>query len=926
MKKLNEFQIKKIYPQMSDIGGLISIAERLAPELRKLQQFCDTYSVPNDELLNKSTELFPPKMIYILLSLKKRIDYLKEWMAFVDELYGVDALICIIVLQNGLNEIQFRNHWTAFFSMCDKMITHVVNIFNKRLSENDTSHTPKDIDERYQLIKHLYVQIINFSLKAREFILLLDDSESSDQHTLGPSLTPTNEHPFFTLPEEVKARIFSHLNTEDVLSTLLASKDLSNTAMASFAARFKKNPTQVISYLNQITAEEAYDFVEGYRCTTEYKSLKSLIEHNMPMSDQEVACYMLTRHDSHLPNIEQLRTICTATSLDEKTRTHLQILFQNTLEVDIASQAGCLPKNPEKMNALFELFLTNYLNSYLNLLPSIDFDQVNLVGIDLSHAPLSHKQMVRMDMSATRLCGTNLSYANLESSTLKKANLQHANLHHTKLVKVCLDNAFLQQANLNHADLRYTTLCKTILKQANLRWANLCGAKLDGTVIEGADFTGTNLAYAQLINLDMRTVNLSQFNVEWTYLRNVRVVPDAALEHVEALEEFFKSFEKNLEHHSHGSQMKWRIQMIKDLKRLMCSLSQSQETYLLFLKKILAHYPPETFTSTIFSKKHPFKQLFERSQLLEVDHEIEEVELPLQAEMISILDKLQERIDHLTPDTPIRFKKLRNNFYNCVTKVPDITNVNQICRFSTHHFFLLQLFYFIGTNQKKLFKPYLVSYPQDNLKAMHHSQRYASQIFDGELFDLRKLQTIHPEELDHYLYNEEDFIIKHSGRNLNRVKLGGLFISYVPGGKGSCLSKVEIIDYENRCLTSGFTIDSSRYSALKTELYLPLNVFDDKATTVECNLYSDEISAIQAALELRANITQFIFATQKGPVPELIPITRIAPLSEDKKTKSPSSIENAEHLLLGENPFGLYHQKPKKPHSKVAEKMLCVLM
>ena len=419
------------------------------------------------------------------------------------------------------------------------------------------------------------------------------------------------------MPEEVQVSILTHGDIEDLLAAQIASKNLSRVAAEAFAVRFKKNPAQVISHLSQIAPKEAYDFVEGYRRTSEYKALKSLVENKMQMSDHEVACYMLTRHHKVLPGIEQLRNVSNAPYLDEKTRVHLRVLILLAQKVDkhyldaktrrhlreLIQPAQKVDKpyldektsghlrmyapevDIEKSTALFDLFKTNFLKTYLNLLPFITFSEVNMVDADLSHVSLSHFGFGWKNMSAMSLFQANLSYADLNTSKLRQANLRQANLLHAILVDACLDNALLEKANLSHANMQNITLRQANLKQAILRWADLSGAVFEGTLIEGADFTGTNLTCARFINVDMRTIDLSQLNVEWTYLKKVRLVPEAALEHAEKLEDFFNSFEKNLVTHTPGSRMKWRIQMLKDLKRLMIPSSLKPETNMLFLKK-----------------------------------------------------------------------------------------------------------------------------------------------------------------------------------------------------------------------------------------------------------------------------------------------------------------------------------------------------
>ncbi|MBN9226682.1 MULTISPECIES: pentapeptide repeat-containing protein [Legionella] len=984
MKKNRQFDFREEY-------FIFFIKERVSKmvhDLRELHAFLDFYGVLSDELSNKSTELLSYKNIHIFLSLKKRIDNPNKF-------YNQDVFFAKIASQKIIDKEQLGKHWADFFLVCQELQTTIVNTFDNRLRFTDKSLNAGDIskpsieDELCQLITHLYSQIRELKLKTHELIVFLNAYELTEEKTSVSSVIPSHEeHLFFSMPEEVLVSILTHCDIEDLLAAQIASKNLSRVAATAFAVRFKKNPAQVISHLSQIAPKEAYDFVEGYRCTSEYKALKSLVENKMPMSDHEVACYMLTRHHKALPDIEQLINVSNAPYLDEKTRVHLRVLTRLAQKVDkhyldaktirylqeLIQPPQKVDKpylddktrehlyvyapevDREKSTALFDLFKTNFPKTYLNLLPFISLMEVDLAGADLSHASLSHFCFGWQDMSAMILFHANLSYADLNSSLLSQANLRQANLLHAILVKACLDNALLEKANLSHANMRNVKLRQANLKQAILRWADLSGAVFEGTLIEGADFTGTNLAYARFINVDMRTIDLSQLNVEWTYLKKVRLVSEAALEDPEKLEDFFNSFEKNLVTHTPGSRMKWRIQMLKDLKRLMIPSALKPETKMLFLKKILAHYPPETFSSTIFIKKHPFKYLFEQFELTQVDHSMEEVERPLQDEVISILDELQYRIDNSSSGMRISLLDLEDRFAQCFSQVPKLTNVNQICQLSSHHFFLLQLIYFINAHNSVL-NPYLVNYPQNNLGGPRDPKHYASQIFDGQLFDIEQLQTIQPEELETYLYGDEDFVINRYGSlSLNRVKLGGLLFSYYPYKKGTC-SSVEIIDFQNRRLKFVFNFLMGQCPLLPIEMYFPLNVFGDLGRRATFD--AKDIFDMRAGLELRASITYYIFATQKGPIPDLIPIKRIVPRPENKNTeacinarddkdeipdliptkrivpcpenKNPEACINTrddkdEIPLLGENRYGLYHRKENNDSRLlVAEKMLCVL-
>lgn len=96
-------------------------------------------------------------------------------------------------------------------------------------------------NELRQLLNQLRAQISDLKLKTHELFSLVKDSEFSDQQTTISSVMPTHEeHLFFSMPEEVKVSILTHLDVEDLISAQLASKDLSNTAATAFAVRFKK--------------------------------------------------------------------------------------------------------------------------------------------------------------------------------------------------------------------------------------------------------------------------------------------------------------------------------------------------------------------------------------------------------------------------------------------------------------------------------------------------------------------------------------------------------------------------------------------------------------------------------------------------------------------------------------------------------------
>lgn len=99
----------------------------------------------------------------------------------------------------------------------------------------------------------------------------------------------------------------------------------------------------------------------------------------------------------------------------------------------------------------------------------LDYNQVSLIGEDLSHRDLTEATFTRADLR-----NSDLSYANLRGVSLFSANLE--------------------SANLEGADLSYSTISTARFFNANLKNAILEGAfafnaRFDGANIEGADFT-----------------------------------------------------------------------------------------------------------------------------------------------------------------------------------------------------------------------------------------------------------------------------------------------------------------------------------------------------------------------------------------------------------------------------------------------------
>ena len=100
----------------------------------------------------------------------------------------------------------------------------------------------------------------------------------------------------------------------------------------------------------------------------------------------------------------------------------------------------------------------------------------------------------------------------------RRANLRGADLRGADLRGADLREANLCEANLCEANLREADLCGADLRGADLREADLCGADLRGADLCGADLCGANLWNTLGNNKEVRSLQLSTYQVTWTKL------------------------------------------------------------------------------------------------------------------------------------------------------------------------------------------------------------------------------------------------------------------------------------------------------------------------------------------------------------------------------------------------------------------------
>lgn len=129
----------------------------------------------------------------------------------------------------------------------------------------------------------------------------------------------------------------------------------------------------------------------------------------------------------------------------------------------------------------------------------IDFQRVNLPGIDLSDVRLGE----------TFFSGANLIGANLSNAFLRYAHIDlYCNLMNSNMKGVNLHRAMMNNANLSQSNLQEADLSEAELIDVNLSAANLLNANLENTLLNCVYLTRGSLNEYQINSAKMRGSNL----------------------------------------------------------------------------------------------------------------------------------------------------------------------------------------------------------------------------------------------------------------------------------------------------------------------------------------------------------------------------------------------------------------------------------
>ncbi|WP_454784556.1 pentapeptide repeat-containing protein [Legionella sp. WA2024007413] len=724
-------------------------------------------------------------------------------------------------------DASFEHDFVQFFKyvlLLQDHLNEVVSHINDRNVER--RNQDKNIIVEVKIIQE-HLQHILLQLSGKQF----NDSEKKKSEPLVTAPVQSVEavesdedinqdNPFFALPNEMMMYILSQVPPQDLLNVRQMAK--SKTALVDDTLKMITQPLYIIGFLSQADGITGHQFTAFYQKTQRYQDLKSKVLAQKFLTPEEAICYTLTRDCNELP--VNLKEAMQEIELDEDTRKHLELIITTSANIRTFNRKlekkSCLPRDE-----LSEL-MRDKLNNLLVLLKPHPHQFVNLI--------------VGANFSNLQLSGLDFSYLNLRG------------------------------INFNDADLR----------GAHFIGACLSGANFNGALLQGVDFTDAELRGMQLNttnfeDVDLSAMDLSGLDFEWAYIRNAKFLRADALNSPWKLITALHQFEQKIATHSSGSKRKLHERILMEIAhQLENSTRYSKREKITLLDIALSIIKPGDQIVGLFLFQNACQELKDKlslgeSQTHTPDH-------PLQTEAKEILERIEAILYGTDESLAGASLKTRHNAYKdqftllkqCILKYPELDNsikLTQALGISAEMWHMLFISCPAIMLKHGLVTPIMAGY---NLETQQPraSKRYASQVFDGFEFNIRALQQIKLKDLQQYLYEEEDFLILEANDRTNvRVKLGDLFITFCPGGKGSVISKVEVIDFAHKKLMPGFSVNLQRGRHIPFEAFMPLNPYLNyaAATVSPWNISVEDMPYIEEAYALKKQIIERIFTSEK---------------------------------------------------------------
>lgn len=196
------------------------------------------------------------------------------------------------------------------------------------------------------------------------------------------------------------------------------------------------------------------------------------------------------------------------------------------------------------------------------LAENASFEEMDLVGVDLSKRDLSGFNFKQADLTNANLSGANLSGADFSEADLSNAKLQHVIAHKSIFDKAILDQVDASFADFTSSSFMYaqgqrvvmikanftdTALSYADFSQSTLPGGNFLNASLQESVFEGADLSQGQFEQVDGVGCDFSDANLREAFVSKSNLRQANFASSrlslAVFEYSELSEAIFETVE-----------------------------------------------------------------------------------------------------------------------------------------------------------------------------------------------------------------------------------------------------------------------------------------------------------------------------------------------------------------------------------------------
>jgi len=812
-------------------------AKELLTHLNSLNNFFHSSKFPKD----KSEDIYASmestnQYVTSVIELQHEVDELiKKWNSIESDLTLLSRAMKELSLATGKSsglESSFEHDLTQFFkylSVLQEHLNEVMLHLNDR-DEERRYHDKSIIGEVNVLQEGLQYIMTQLS---EEQLNDVDEMTASSVTTAAINTIDTAEgdedinqfNPFFELPNEIMMHILSHVPPKDLLNARGMAK--SKTAVVDATLEILTRPHFIIDYLSHADRITGNQFTAFYQRTQRYQELKRKVLANESLTPEEAICYTLSRDCNVLP--ANLKQAMDEVTLEETTKKNLTwIISTSEILRRISDKTETWEVQRYRSQLWFRLHSELYRpkhqhqqhlhSQFFNLFAGGDLGQLRLKNLDFSH----------LNLRGIKFYGSDLSGANFRG-------------------------AYLEGADFN-------------------------GAILDEADFTDAEFRGIQLNGTSLDKFDLSTINLEEIDFEWALIGHSRLLPSGTLNSPEELHTFLNRFEKSIAKHSLRSKRNLEEQILKEIANAIeADTRLSLKEKIALLDIALAEIKQKDTIVGIFPFQNACQELKEKY----ISPPKQDTPAhPLKKKTQKIVERILSAIHGFDMDTGEKISdksvnQSRNQAYEreykqliqWIAKYPELNDGIKVAKALGISLEMWHMLYFMSPNSRNTPKQFPIlmdcTFPSQETNE-NKEKHYASEVFNGHIFDIQQLQEIKLDELEHYLYEKEDFVILNDNPYTKlRVKLGDLFIT-IDRYEGY-FATIEVIDFEKCERKPAFSVSVLHNESIPLEAFVPLELRsfygDDIIPYRSPN--SNHARSIQEAYALKKHIIERVFTSEK---------------------------------------------------------------